>query len=223
MAQQLWAGVCGTVLDKQREHRRDFLWSAWSDFLNLFLPSEGSIQHAIELYSLVYHISYTREQKQLKARREAVCNASGSAGAPAGSCLHSGSSMIMLAAEGNKWVWKWCLGILSMLDAAVLQTRVCLLTKDMLELKCPAGLLLLKGSIFAFTFLKALIYPTGKNGSWFFFFFFFTPVCCLLFLDLVLEQHWHAPFSFCFCITSLFCSTVFLVFVTTQNWWSVRH
>lgn len=60
------------------------------------------MQHAVELYSLVYHISYTREQKQLKARREAVCNASGSAGAPAGSCLHSGSSVIMLASEGNK-------------------------------------------------------------------------------------------------------------------------
>lgn len=135
----------------------------------------------------------------------------------------------MLAAEGNKWVWKWCLGILSMLDAAVLQTRVCLLAKDMFQLKCPAGLVLPDGSIFAFPFLRAFIYPAVKNGSCFFCFlphFLVFFVCCLLFLDLVLEQHKRAPFSFSFCIMYLFCSTVFLVLVTRQNqknWHTGEH
>lgn len=58
-----------------------------------------------------------------------------------------------------------------MLDAALLQTRVCLWTTDVFQLKGPAGLVLPEGSIFAFTFLKAFIYPTVKNGSCFFFFF----------------------------------------------------
>lgn len=225
--QQLWAGVRGTVLDKQGEQRRDFLWSGWTDFLNSFLRSEGSMQHAVELYSLVYHISYTREQKQLKARREAVCNASGSAGAPAGSCLHSGSSVIMLASEGNKWVWKWCLGILSMLDAAVLQTRVCLLTKDMLQLKFPAGLVFPEGSIFAFTFLKAFIYPTVKNGSGFFFFFFYpsslSSLCAIFFF---LIWFWNSTNVHLFFLILYHVSILqhnFSFLVTRQNWWSVRH
>lgn len=87
-----------------------------------------------------------------------------------------------------------------MLDAALLQTRVCLWTTDVFQLKGPAGLVLPEGSIFAFTFLKAFIYPTVKNGSCFFFFFYVVFVYCLL----VLEQHKRAPFSFCFCIMCLF-------------------
>lgn len=71
-----------------------------------------------------------------------------------------------------------------MLDAAVLQTRVCLLAKDMFQLKCPAGLVLPDGSIFAFTFLKAFIYPAVKNGSCFFLFFYptsFSSSCAVCF------------------------------------------
>lgn len=61
-----------------------------------------------------------------------------------------------------------------MLDAALLQARVCLLTTDVVQLKGPAGLVLPEGSIFAFTFLKAFI-QLLKMGHVFFFFFFFYP------------------------------------------------
>lgn len=106
-----------TAPHKQQKHRRDFLRSLWPDFLNLFLCSQGSIHLTIELYCLVYHFPHTREQKQLKAKREAVYNMSGAVGAPAVSCLCPGSSKIVLAAEGNKWVWKWGLWIVCVLAA----------------------------------------------------------------------------------------------------------
>lgn len=97
--QQLRAVAIASAVPKLSKHGKHFLSSSGPGFSNVFLCSQVSIHLTIELHSVVYHFPRTREQKQLKAKGEAAYNVSGTAGAPAVSCLCPGSSKIVLAAE----------------------------------------------------------------------------------------------------------------------------
>lgn len=68
------------IIDSQKR-KRHFLGRSWPGFSNWFLCSQASIQFTIELHSLVYHFLHIREQKQLKAKGEAMYNMSAAPGA----------------------------------------------------------------------------------------------------------------------------------------------